>query len=361
MQHETRLYVGTRRGLFRFCTADDRRSWRAGDPALLGWNVFHAVEDPRDPSRVYAAANHDVWGPRVARSQDGGRTWEDRNTSPSFEVADGLSVEKTWVVRPGHADRPGEVWAGVDPGALFRSHDWGASWTPVTSLNQHPTRALWNPGGGGLCLHNILLHPTDPERLLVTVSAGGTYASEDGGTTWQPRNQGVAADFMPDPDVEAGHCVHKVVRSAGDPEQLFQQNHCGHFRSSDEGRSWQEVQGLPSTFGFVAAAHPHDADTLYVSPLKGDDFRAYADGAMTVWRSRDGGDSWQPLRCGLPQQGAYLSAMRSAMCTDGRDRAGIYIGTSTGQIFASRDDGDSWSLLADYLPPILSLEIGETA
>jgi hypothetical protein len=297
MDHATRLYVGTRKGAFRACSHDGRRSWMVEPPKLSGWDVFHIIEDPRDPARIYAAANHMVWGPMVARSVDGGATWSEHTQSPAFAPDDGISVKNQWYVRPGHAERPGEVWAGVDPGALFRSQDWGASWEPVRGLNEHPTREMWQAGGGGLCLHKVSLDPTNPDSLIATVSAGGAFRSDDQGATWRPINQGLRADFMPDPTAPAGHCVHHLVRSSVDPEWLFQQNHCGMYRSADGGATWQEAaDGLPSTFGFPAAAHPHEPRTVYLAPLVGDTFRCFPDGAMAIWRTRDGGDSWQALR-----------------------------------------------------------------
>lgn len=357
MTREARIYVGTRKGAFIFRSTDDRKTWAMDPPVIPGWSVYHLLEDPRDPDRVYAAANHDVWGPWLARSLDGGRTWGEHTDSPKFAPDNGVSVKNLWAVRPGHAARPGEVWAGVDPGSLFRSADWGATWQPVPALNEHPTRDGWMEGGGGLCLHNILLNESNPDSLIVTISAGGAFRSDDGGASFRPVNQGVRADFLPDPSVPAGHCVHRMVRSAADPDWLFQQNHCGAYRSTDGGETWQEVTaGLPSEFGFAAAAHPHEPRTIVAAPLKADSFRVFPDGAMTLWRTRDGGDTWQPLTHGLPQRNAYLSMFRGALATDSADAAGVYAGTSTGQLYASRDSGDTWRPVSEHLPPILSVE-----
>lgn len=361
MDGERRIYLGTRKGLFRLRSRDGRRTWTVDPPALAGHDVYHAVADPRDPSRVYAAANHAVWGPRLARSLDGGCTWDEPGEptqSPAFALGTGEAVKALWYILPGHPERPGEVWAGAEPAALFRSQDWGATWMPVCGLNEHPTRAMWQAGGGGLCLHGIAPSPDDPDDLIVTVSAGGSFRTADGGASWTPINHGVRAGFLPDEDVPAGHCVHKLVRSPLDPNWLFQQNHCGAYRSKDGGASWQEVtEGLPSEFGFPAAIHPREAQTVYVAPLTGDSFRVFPDGAMAVWRSRDGGDSWEPLRRGLPQRNAYLASLRAAMAADTGDPAGIYLGTGTGQLFCSTDEGDSWSMIAGLLPPILSVTV----
>ena len=361
MASETRLFVGTRKAAFIFRSTDGRKTWTASEPILPGASVYHFIEDPRDPDRMYAAANYSWWGPLLARSVDGGRTWTDRNQTPRFAPEDGMTVNALWHIRPGHADRPGEVWMGVDPATLFRSRDWGETWEQVRGLNEHPTREAWQPGGGGLCLHGIRLDPTNPDSMIVTISAGGAFRTDDGGASWRPINQGVRADFLPDPTMPVGHCVHHLLPSPVDPTWLFQQNHCGVYRSADGGDSWQEVTaGLPSEFGFAAAVHPHEPRTVYVAPLEADLFRTFPGGAMAVWRSRDGGDSWEALREGLPQKGAYLSAYREGMTTDRHADAGVYIGTSNGQIFFSPDSGDHWQLLADHLPPVLSLEASST-
>jgi photosystem II stability/assembly factor-like uncharacterized protein len=358
MAKEVRLYAGTRKGGFVFRSTDGRRTWTQDAPVLAGWSLNHLIEDPRDPDRVYAAANHEVWGPWLARSLDGGRSFGEHTDSPKFAPDGQTSVKALWHVRPGHAERPGEVWAGVDPGSLFRSDDWGATWSAVPGINEHPTREGWQPGGGGLCLHKVVLDPANPSDLIATISAAGAFRSEDGGATWRPINQGIRAEFLPDPTVPVGHCVHHLLRSPVHPEWLFQQNHCGVYRSRDGGALWQEItEGLPSGFGFAAAIHPHDAQTIYLAPLIGDSFRVFPDGAMTVWRSRDGGDSWDALRNGLPQGGAYLSSLRGAMTVDREESAGVYAGTTNGHIFYSPDEGEHWSLLAEYLPPVLSLEV----
>lgn len=357
MAREHRVFLGTRKGMFALRSGDGRGCWQMDPPALAGTDVYHVAADPRDPSLAYAAANHAIWGPQLMRSRDGGRTWNPAASSPAFAPDSGQSVKAIWFIRPGHPDVPGEVWCGVEPAALFRSTDWGDTWTLVDSLTNHPTTALWQPGGGGLCLHGIVLDPTDPARIIATISAGGGYRSDDAGASWQPINRGLRAGFLPDPSNAAGQCVHKLVRTAGDASVLFQQNHCGCYVSDDEGENWREVtEGLPSEFGFPAAAHPHEPRTVYVAPLVADSFRAFADGAVTVWRSRNGGGCWEPLTNGLPRRDAYLAALRTAMATDAEDDAGVYLGTSTGQLFFSPNGGDAWREIASHLPPILSVD-----
>jgi photosystem II stability/assembly factor-like uncharacterized protein len=359
MTREHRAFLGTRRGVFTLRSQDGRCSWQLDAPALPGYEINHVAADPRDPLRVYATANHAVWGPQIQISRDGGRSWTAAAQSPAFAPDDGRAVKSLWFIRPGHAAHPGEVWCGVEPAALFRSTDWGDTWTLMPALTEHPTASLWQPGGAGLILHGIVLDPLRPNSLIATISAGGAYRSDDGGVSWQPINAGVRAGFLPESEAQppAGHCVHKLVRTAGADSLLFQQNHCGAYASEDEGASWREVtDGLPSEFGFPAAAHPHAPRTVYVAPLVGDSFRAFADGAVTVWRSQDGGGNWEPLCNGLPRRDAYLAALRAAMTTDTEDDAGIYLGSSTGQLFFSPNSGDAWREIGNHLPPVLSVD-----
>ncbi|HET7703659.1 MAG TPA: hypothetical protein VFK35_09675, partial [Candidatus Limnocylindrales bacterium] len=267
---------------------------------------------------------------------------------------DGPRIPAVWNVTPAH----GAIFAGVEPAGLFRSDDGGATWSHVGGLRDHPSRPDWQPGAGGLICHTIVPHPTDPDRMWVAISAVGTFATEDGGATWEARNRGVAACFQPDPYPETGQCVHKLVMAAGEPDTLYQQNHCGVYRSLDAGRQWTDISaGLSSEFGFVMGTHPRDAATAWVVPLtdpeKG---RMAPDGALAAWRTRDRGDTWERQGNGLPQEHAHVGVLREALSVDRGDPAGIYFGTSTGQLYGSTDEGESWALIADHLPPIWGVQ-----
>jgi photosystem II stability/assembly factor-like uncharacterized protein len=344
------LHVGTRRGLF-LATSGDRSAWRLEGPFLTGREVYFAFRDDRVPGRVWAATDHKVWGPHVHRSDDGGRSWTVLDAAPHH--ADERGVTAIWYLAPGPADQPDTLWAGIEPAGLFVSRDAGRSWEP-SSLNEHPTRETWQPAGGGLALGGIQHDPADPSRVYCSLSAGGVYRSDDGGATWAPANRGVRCDFQPRRYPEAGQCVHKLRVHPARPDRLYQQNHCGVYRSDDRGESWTEIgEGLPSDFGYALALDPADPDVAYVIPEESSHMRATVDGRLRVYRTEDGGASWTALTEGLPQTHAYVSVLRDAMDHDGLDPVGLYFGTSTGHLFASRDRGDSWTSLAGFLPKIL--------
>lgn len=355
---KTRVLVlaGTRKGAFIFESNRSRKKWTTSGPHFDGWGVHHLSFDKR-AGTIFAALNHDVYGPSVHRSRDLGATWQIAD-GPSFPKDSGSSVKRVWRVEPGHSARPDEAWAGVDPASLFKSGDGGHTWTPVTGLNNHPTRAEWHPGAGGLILHCILTHPSNPDRMYVAISAAGVFRTDDGGQTWTPKNRGTQACFMPEGKQwpEVGQCVHHVVMSPTNPDLLFQQNHCGVYRSDNGGDEWTNIaDGLPAKFGFAMGINQNQEQTIYVVPEKSDEYRYTPDGAFAVYRSRNGGREWERLFRGLPSQGAYLNVLREGMAADSCDPGGVYVGTSTGQLFYSRDEGDTWQTLADYLPPVYSV------
>ncbi len=350
------LMIGTRKGAFLYWTDQGREKWNRSFHHE-GWMVHHLSFDPRH-NTVYAATNSEIYGALVQRTDDLGASWEHRNEKLDYPPESESRVRKVWHVRPGHPSQPDRVFAGAERAGLFVSDDRGGTWQGVAGLNNHPTSRDWSPGAGGLILHTILVDPGNPDRLYVAISTGGVYRSDDGGATWSPKNKGVRADFLPETYPEVGQCVHKLALHPAKPEVLYQQNHCGVYRSDDFGDSWEEITaGLPSDFGFPVALHAHDPDTLFVVPLVGAGQRVIPDGRMTVWRSRDRGASWEPLRKGLPE-GAYLTILREAMAVDAYDPCGVYVGTETGQVFFSRDEGENWELLADFLPPVYSISTG---
>jgi photosystem II stability/assembly factor-like uncharacterized protein len=346
----TLLLVGTRKGLF-VLDSEDRRDWRVRGPYCESWPIYHAVYDP-DAGTIFAAAASEWHGAAVWRSSDLGETWEWSSEGLSY-TNDGLKLSKVSSISAAH----GRVLVGAEAAGLFESRDGGETWSLLTTLDDQPGRGAWNDPNkqppGHLGLSAILPHPDDPSRLWVIVQGYGIFETTDGGDSWTPRNRGLRADW-PQEDPEVGYCVHKLVL-APDRERMYQQNHVGMHRSDDGGKSWTEItDGLPSEFGFPAAAHPHDRDTFYVIPVDPGHGRTMPDGQAAVWRTRDAGSTWQRLDDGLPQRNAYLGVLREGMTID---EGGLYFGTSTGQIFASADDGDSWGEIASYLPGIWSVEV----
>jgi photosystem II stability/assembly factor-like uncharacterized protein len=350
------ILAGTRKGLFRL-SSDDRRSWQVEGPLLKGWEVFHATRDPRSGT-LYACTNNWVYGATVHRSTDDGATWE-RSEALGLPEESGLMLEKTWHVEPGHESQPETLWLGAAPGALFRSDDAGASWQPVRGILEHPTRERWMPGAGGMCCHSITLDRSDAQRLYVGISAAGAFRTDDGGETWTPVNKNVAADFMPDdPYPEVGQCVHKLLAHPERPDRLWQQNHCGVYRSDDRGETWERLDGngLPSSFGFALAIHPRDPDTAWVVPEEGAENRVTSGGRLGVYRTRDGGASWEERPA---QERAWVAILRENGASDGLDPVGVYVGTQSGSVFASPDEGETWIEAARHLPPVLSVEVAE--
>ena len=352
---QTVLLVGTRKGCFVLESDGDRRDWALRGPYCEGWPVYHAVHDPGSGA-FYAAAASEWHGSAVWRSTDRGATWEHSSEGLTFGDDGDLKLSKVSTLSAQH----GRVLAGVEACGVFESTDGGVTWSLVSTLDGQPHRDVWNDPKnqppGHLGISGILEHPDDAARYWVVVQGHGAFETADSGASWTPRNRGLRADWPLD-DPEVGYCVHKLVM-APDRERLYQQNHVGMHRSDDGGQSWTEItDGLPSDFGFAAAAHPHDRDTFYVVPVDPGHGRVMHDGKAAVWRTNDAGSSWKRLDNGLPQRDAHLGVLRQGMAIDGHDSPGVYVGTSTGQVFASADEGQSWSEIASYLPSISSVHV----
>ncbi len=347
------LYVGTKRGLFVLRSAD-RTHWDIAGPLLEGREVYHAWLDPRDRRTAWAATDHAVWGAHVHRSDDAGRTWTVLAAAPHH--ADERGLEAIWALAPGATTSPETIFAGIEPAGLFRSDDRGATWQAVAALNDHSTNTTWQPAGGGLALHSIHVDLRDARRMWCALSAGGVYATSDAGASWSPANVGVRADFLNRANPETGQCVHKLRSHPARPDRLYQQNHCGTYRSDDAGATWVDITaGLPSDFGYALAVDPRDADTAFVVPEQSSHMRTVVDGKLRVYRTTDAGASWQALTHGLPQEHAYVTVLREALDSDPLDPRGVYLGTSSGHLFGSVDRGHSWRLIAGFLPRILSV------
>jgi photosystem II stability/assembly factor-like uncharacterized protein len=350
MVSTTLLLIGTRRGLL-LATSPDRRAWTLSAPALEGREVFHAFRDERT-GHLWAASAHRVWGSHVHRSTDGGRTWATLDAAPVHP--DERALRTIWRLAPGPADRPEVLYAGIEPAGLFVTLDAGRSWEPVAGLNEHPSRASWQPMGGGLALTDVWIDAHEPGVLYAAVSAGGVYRSDDGGETWTARNRGVPACFQPDAYPEAGQCIHKLVPHPRRPGRLYQQNHCGTFRSDDRGDSWIDITpGLPTDYGYALAVHPSDPDRAWVVPETSSHMRTVADGRLRIYETRDAGASWEAREHGLPQENVFVTVLREGLATDTSEPPGVYCGTSGGHLFASPDGGASWHMIAGFLPRIL--------
>jgi len=353
MPTPTALWIGTRKGAF-VARSKDRKTWKIEGPFHRGNEINHVVADPRDNKRVYATVNNGWFGSHLHASADGGKTWKVSEKGLELKGVPDQSIKRLWHIAPGHADEPGAVYLGVDPGALFRSGDWGETWEQVSSLTLHPTRGKWAPGAGGMCLHSIQC--LGKGRMVIAISAAGMFRSLDNGATWEPRNAGVRADFLPEKFPEVGQCVHKLLAHPKDPEMLYQQNHCGVYRSKLNASKWTDItKGLPTRFGFALAVPASEPNTLFTVPIEAPEYRCNPGGALSVARSRDGGKTWKFLKKGLPQKNAHVTVLREAMTSDAHSPAGIYFGTQGGTVYGTRDAGDSWFTLAENLPSVYSV------
>jgi photosystem II stability/assembly factor-like uncharacterized protein len=365
---EVRVLVGTRKGAFVLKSDENRKKWKVSGPQFAGWEIYHLKGSPADPDRVYASQSSGWFGQLIQRSDDGGETWEPMGNEFQYDGDAGThqwydgtphpwEFARVWHLEPSLAD-PDTVYAGVEDAALFRSEDGGKSWRELPGLRTHESGPSWQPGAGGLCLHTILIDPTDPERMFIAISAAGVFRTEDGGGTWRPANRGLKSEGLPEPEAQVGHCVHRIAMHPSRPNVLFMQKHWDVMRSDDGGESWREVSGnLPSDFGFPIHVHAHEPDTIYVVPIKSDSEHYPPDGKLRVYRSRQGGDEWEPLTKGLPQKNCYVNVLRDSMAVDALDDCGVYFGTTGGQVYASADGGDSWSPIVRDLPPVLSVEV----
>jgi photosystem II stability/assembly factor-like uncharacterized protein len=363
-----RVLVGTRKGAFVLTSDGKRQAWTGGGPYFGGWEVYHVIGSPADPNRLYASQSSGWFGQVVQRSDDGGKTWTAVGNTFVYEGEPGThqwydgtphpwAFKRVWHFAPSPVD-PDTVYAGVEDAALFRSTDGGTTWHELPGLRGHGSGPKWQPGAGGLCLHTILLHPTDPAHMVVAISAAGAFRTDDGGASWRPINRGLRSDYIPDPEAEVGHCVHRIARHPARPHVLFMQKHWDVMRSDDGGESWREVSGnLPSDFGFAIAVHAHEPDTIYVVPIKSDAEHYPPDGRLRVYRSRTGGHEWEALTKGLPQRDCYVNVLREAMAVDSLDPCGVYFGTTGGQVYVSADAGDTWAPIVRDLPAVLSVEV----
>jgi photosystem II stability/assembly factor-like uncharacterized protein len=363
-----RVLVGTRKGAFTLTSDGARKSWDVHGPFFGGWEVYHLKGSPADPNRLYASQSSGWFGQILQRSNDGGRTWEPAGNKFAYEGATGTHLwydgtphpwefKRVWHVEPSPSD-PDTIYTGVEDAALFKSTDGGQSWQEMTGLRTHASAGMWAPGAGGLCLHTIVVDPSTRGRMFVAISAAGAFRSDDDGVTWRPINKGLVSDGIPNPDADVGHCVHRIALHRSRPNVLFMQKHWHVMRTDNAGDSWQKVSGnLPTDFGFVIDVHAHEPETIYVVPIKSDSEHYPPDGKLRVYRSRTGGNEWEALTKGLPQQDCYVNVLRDSMAVDVLDPCGIYFGTTGGQVYGSANAGDSWTPIVRDLPPVLSVEV----
>jgi hypothetical protein len=363
-----RVLVGTRKGAFVLTSDGKRRAWDVEGPMFGGWEMYHLKGSPADPDRLYASQSTSWHGQIVQRSDDGGKTWNPVGNEFRYEGVPGThqwydgtphpwEFARVWHLEPSLTD-PDTVYAGVEDAALFRSDDAGTTWQELPGLREHGSGPAWQPGAGGMCLHTIVIDPRDEERMFAAISAAGVFRSEDGAKSWQPVNRGLHSEGIPDGDAEVGHCVHRIALHESRPDVLFMQKHWDVMRSDDSGDTWYEISGdLPTDFGFVIDVHSHEPDTIFVVPIESDALHYPPEGKLRVYRSRSGGNEWEPLTNGLPQEHCYVNVLRDAMSVDALDPCGVYFGTTGGQVYASADAGDRWEPIVRDLPAVLSVEV----
>ena len=364
---EVRVLVGTRKGAFVLTADGARGRWEVSGPHFPGWEIYHLNGSPAAPSRLYASQSSGWFGQKIQRSDNGGKTWEPVGDAFAYDGVPGThqwydgtqhpwEFKRVWHLAPSLTD-PDTVFAGVEDAALFRTTDGGKTWHELSGLRNHGSGPRWQPGAGGMCLHTILFDPSDAKRIFIAISAAGAFRTDDAGTTWRPINRGLTSQYIPNPTAEVGHCVHRIAMHASRPNVLFMQKHWDVMRSDDAGESWQEVSGnLPTDFGFPIEVHAHEPETVYVVPIKSDSEHFPPDGKLRVYRSRTGGNEWEGLTKGLPQRDCYVNVLRDAMSVDSLDPCGVYFGTTGGQVYASRDAGDTWAPIVRDLPAVLSVE-----
>ncbi len=363
-----RLLVGTRKGAFILTADGKRQDWEVNGPHFGGWEIYHVNGSPADPDRLYTSQSSDWFGQVIHRSDDGGRSWRPVGNDFAYQGDVGQHLwydgtprpwefKRIWHLEPSRTD-PDVVYAGGEDAALYRSTDGGEKWEELAGLRTHESGPRWQPGAGGMCLHTIIEDPVDPNRIFVAISAAGAFRTDDGGVTWQPINRGLRSAQIPDEDAEVGHCVHRLAMHPSRPSTLYMQKHWDVMRTDDAGGSWREISGnLPTDFGFPIAVHAHEPETVYVVPITSDSEHYVSEGKLRVYRSRTGGDDWEPLTNGLPQAHCYVNVLRDAMAVDTMDECGIYFGTTGGQVYGSADSGDTWTPIVRDLPAVLSVEV----
>ena len=363
-----RVLVGTKKGAFVLTADAKREKWDVSGPFFAGFEMYHVKGSAVDPERIYASQCSGWFGQLLQRSSDGGKTWEAVGNQFAYDGVPGThqwydgtphpwEFKRVWHLEPSLTDA-NSVYAGIEDAALFHSSDGGKSWTELAGLRGHGSGPKWQPGAGGMCLHTIILDPSDAKRMFIAISAAGAFRTDDGGGSWKPINRGLNSLHIPDPVAEVGHCVHHVAMHKAKPGTLFMQKHWDVMRSDDAGENWREISGnLPTDFGFVIDVHAHEPETLYVVPIKSDSEHFVHDAKLRVYRSRSGGNEWEAMTKGLPQENCYVNVLRDAMAVDSLDKCGIYFGTTGGQVYASADAGDSWAPIVRDLPAVLSVEV----